>query len=48
MSNYTPTWLVFFLKCRYFGLFYSKKVRKLFYVVVKIWSLRTFAIFALF
>ncbi len=45
--NYTPTWLVFFLKYLYFGLFYSKKVCKLFEVVPKMNSLQTFAILAL-
>jgi hypothetical protein len=46
--NYTPTWLIFFLKCLYLGILASKKVCKSLWVIVKIRDLQTFGILTLF
>ncbi len=48
IENYTPTWLVFFLKALTLGLYISKKVCKSLWVVVKSGDFQTFALFAIF
>ena len=48
IENYTPTWLIFFLKRLYCGLWLPKKVCKSLGVVVKSGDFQTFAANALF